>query len=70
MIDQLRDFIRNHVEDVGCDFAVEVRKMHYGDTSERSIRGMATGDEVVSLREEGINALPLPVVLTDKEKMN
>jgi len=70
VIDHLRNFVRDHVENVGCEFAVEVRKMHYGDAEERNIRGVATGKEVLSLHEEGIDAMPLPAVLTDKEKMN
>lgn len=48
-------------EDVGERFAEEARRMHYGETDERSIRGQATRQEAVELLEEGIAVLPLPV---------
>ena len=48
-------------EDVGSEFASEARKIHYGETQERSIRGQATPDETQELLEEGIAVLPLPI---------
>jgi hypothetical protein len=45
--------------DVGEHFAEEARKMHYGETEERSIRGKTTLDEARSLVEEGIDVLPV-----------
>ena len=48
-------------EDVGERFADEARRMHYGESQERSIRGQATRAEAVELLEEGIPVLPLPV---------
>lgn len=48
-----------HSEDVGARFAQEARKMHYGETEDRSIRGRATAAEVVDLLDEGIDILPL-----------
>ena len=48
-------------EDVGTEFVSEARKMHYGETQERSIRGQATPDETQELLEEGIAVLPLPI---------
>ena len=50
-----------NTEDVGDGFAEEARKMHYGETQERSIRGQVSRDETISLLEEGINVLPLPL---------
>ena len=52
-------------EDVGSKFAEEARKIHYGETEERGIRGQATAQERQSLVEEGIDvvALTLPEVL-------
>lgn len=51
--------------DVGPQFAEEARRMHYGETAERPIRGQATPDEARLLRDEGIEvaALPLPAAL-------
>lgn len=45
--------------DVGDQFAEEARKMHYGETQERSIRGKATVQETRELVEEGIPVMPL-----------
>ena len=52
-------------EDVGERFADEARRIHYGETPERGIRGRASGDEAQALRDEGIEimALPLPKAL-------
>jgi hypothetical protein len=44
--------------DVGDKFAEEARKIHYGETEERGIRGRATRDETEALLEEGINVMP------------
>ncbi|MEY4735910.1 MAG: hypothetical protein RL302_229 [Pseudomonadota bacterium] len=45
--------------DVGNRFAEEARKMHYGETQERSIRGKTTPDEAMALLDEGIEVMPL-----------
>ena len=50
-----------HTEDVGTQFANEARKMHYGETEERGIRGRVTVDETQALLEEGIHVMPLPL---------
>ena len=50
-----------NTEDVGERFAAEARRIHYGEVPERGIRGQASADERESLREEGIEVLPLPV---------
>ena len=50
-----------HTEDVGSQFAAEARKMHYGETEERAIRGQTSLDEVRALHEEGIDVLPLAI---------
>lgn len=48
-------------EDVGSRFAEEARRMHYGETSHRGIRGHATPDEREALRDEGIETVAIPV---------
>lgn len=48
-------------EDVGERFVEEARRMHYGETQERGIRGQASPDETKALLEEGIPVLPLPI---------
>lgn len=46
-------------EDVGPRFAEEARRIHYGETEHRGIRGQATAEERAALAEEGIEAHPL-----------
>jgi hypothetical protein len=50
-----------NTEDVGQNFAEEARKMHYGESEERNIRGQASVEETKDLLEEGIEVMPLPV---------
>ena len=42
-------------------FADEARRMHYGETEDRSIYGEADVEEARALLEEGIEVMPLPV---------
>lgn len=58
-----------NTEDVGARFAEEARKMHYGETDERGIRGQASPDETQALLEEGIGVLPLPMPKALKEPL-
>lgn len=48
-------------EDVGDRFAVEARRIHYGETPERGIRGQASASEAQALRDEGIEVHSVPV---------
>jgi len=48
-----------NTDDVGDQFAEEARKIHYGETQERGIRGKATPEETESLLEEGIAVVPI-----------
>ena len=50
-----------NTEDVGQNFAEEARKIHYGESEERNIRGQASVEETKDLLEEGIDVVPLPV---------
>lgn len=50
-----------NTEDVGERFAEEARKIHYGESGERAIRGQASAEETEALLDEGIAVLPLPV---------
>ena len=65
---KLRELAREisaNSEDVGERFAEEARKIHYGDTEARGIRGAASGEEVAGLLDEGIGVVPLPVLPED-----
>lgn len=59
VMSMLRKLARD-AEDVGKRLPEEARRMHYGETEARSIRGAATRDEVVELLEEGILLMPVP----------
>lgn len=56
----LHEYVQKHSENVGSSFAEESRKIHYGESEQRSIHGEASHDEVRSLLEEGIDFFPLP----------
>jgi hypothetical protein len=62
----VRTMIAN-TEDVGDRFANEARRIHYGETEQRGIRGRATPQEARELADEGIDivALPVPDALKD-----
>lgn len=46
-------------EDVGERFAEEARRIHYGETEHRGIRGQASRDETEALADEGIEVMQL-----------
>jgi hypothetical protein len=56
-----------NTEDVGPRFAEEARRIHYGESEQRNIRGQASAEEAQALLEEGIEIamLPLPDALKD-----
>lgn len=58
---KLREQVEKNLEPVGEKFAEEARKIHYGETEERGIRGQASREETRELLEEGISVLPLPI---------
>jgi hypothetical protein len=64
----VRHVIAN-TEDVGEKFAAEARRIHYGESPERAIRGQASGDEREALREEGIEVHPLPIPVALKDPL-
>lgn len=58
---QMVQHVMTHTEDVGAQFADEARKMHYGETEARGIRGQVSAQETQALLEEGISVMPLPL---------
>lgn len=58
---QMVQHVLSNTEDVGGQFAEEARKMHYGETPERAIRGQVSREETSALLEEGIQVMPLPM---------
>jgi hypothetical protein len=63
-IDAVRHMLDN-TDDVGERFPEEARRIHYGETQARGIRGQASAEERRALLEEGIEimSLPLPAAL-------
>jgi hypothetical protein len=53
--------VLKNTEDVGERFPEEARRIHYGESEARGIRGHATPDERAALADEGIEVVPLPV---------
>ncbi|MBL0726958.1 DUF1178 family protein [Piscinibacter sp. HJYY11] len=55
--------------DVGDKFAEEARRIHYGETEERAIRGKASAEDAQALQEEGIEVMALPIPAAAKGKL-
>jgi hypothetical protein len=53
--------VLKNTEDVGGRFAEEARRIHYGESAQRGIRGTATPQQRAELAEEGIEVMPLAV---------
>ena len=58
---EIVDFVDKNFDDVGCDFAKEALKIHYGVEEPRNIRGFSTKEEEKMLKEEGIQFLKIPM---------
>ena len=56
------EFIEKHFEDVGAEFYKEALKIHYGETEKRNIKGTATTEEEIILKEEGVKFLKIPII--------
>lgn len=48
-------------EDVGARFSEEARRIHYGESERRGIRGQATEEQRAELADEGIEVMQLPL---------
>lgn len=48
-------------EDVGTRFAEEARRIHYGESPDRGIRGKASAEDRAALQDEGIETMAIPV---------
>ena len=56
----VHEYIDKHFEDVGADFYKEALKIHYGEVEKRNIKGTATTEEEVILKEEGVQFFKIP----------
>lgn len=61
--------VAQQTEDVGERFADEARRMHYGETEERAIRGKASPGQALQLLDEGIAVVPLALPQGSKETL-
>ena len=61
--------VMENTEDVGERFAEEARRIHYGEVPQRGIRGQASGEQTLALRDEGIEIQALPVPKALKEPL-
>ena len=59
-IKALKNKIKATATDVGENFPVEARAMHYGEKEEKPIIGKATLNEARDLAEEGVSFVPVP----------
>jgi len=55
------EFVEKNFDDVGCNFAKEALKMHFGVAEPRNIRGVSTKEEEKTLKEEGVQFFKFPV---------
>lgn len=55
------DYVENNFDDVGCDFAKEALKMHYGVSEPRNIKGVSTKEEEETLKDQGIQFFKIPM---------
>lgn len=58
----IQDYLDKHFEDVGVDFYKEALKIHYGETEKRNIKGTATTEEEIILKEEGVQFFKVPII--------
>ena len=62
-IKEYQRFIKNNFKYVGDNFAYEARSIHYSKKSKKKgIYGTATKNEIIELKDEGINAELIPWV--------
>jgi hypothetical protein len=59
----------NSTEDVGTRFAEEARRIHYGESQAKAIRGQATAQQREALADEGIEVFTLPAGVPPKSSL-
>jgi hypothetical protein len=61
----VNEYLEKNFDDVGCDFATEAMKIHYGVSEKKNIRGTSTREEEKLLEKEGIPFFKVPQPPTD-----
>jgi hypothetical protein len=64
-VEAVAELLRN-TQDVGTRFAEEARRIHYGESDAKAIRGQTTPEEREALADEGIEVFTLPAGLPPK----
>lgn len=62
MLQLIQEYLDKNFEDVGAEFAKEALKIHYGEAEKRNIKGTATPEEEVILREEKVQFIKVPII--------
>ncbi len=58
---QIGEFVEQNFDNVGCNFAREALKIHYGVSEPRNIRGVSTETEEKVLKQEGVQFFKVPL---------
>lgn len=58
---ELSEFVEKNFDNVGCNFAREALKIHYGVSEPRNIRGVSTETEEKVLKQEGVQFFKVPL---------
>jgi hypothetical protein len=58
----INDYIDKHFQDVGTNFYKEALRIHYGEAEKKNIKGTATTEEEIILKEEGVQFLKVPII--------
>jgi len=61
-VEAMAELLKN-TQDVGPRFAEEARRIHYGESEAKAIRGQTTPQEREALADEGIEVFTLPLGL-------
>ena len=64
-VEAVAELLKN-TQDVGPRFAEEARRIHYGESEAKAIRGQTTPQEREALADEGIEVFTLPLDPTSK----
>jgi len=67
-VDAVAELLSN-TQDVGARFAEEARRIHYGESEAKAIRGQTTPQEREALADEGIEVFTLPVGIPPKTSL-
>jgi hypothetical protein len=64
-LQMLHRYIDKNFEDVGNKFAEVALKIHCGEEEKRNIKGTTTPQEEISLKEEGVQFIKIPMLKMD-----